>query len=157
MRFDRKLSASYLWRYAIATGAFLTTILLSTGCSHEAAGAIPGATGHAKVIFDKPVALTIDGGSCQVDGKGSVGANFNNQFAFNIGPATVGADALGMSKAPYKGPGTYHKVIITGYVKGKISIGGLGTIVVHSDIQTGTFVTDDGKAAGSWDCGSPLR
>lgn len=157
MKFDRRFRVSYLRRYALATCMFLTMIWLSTGCSHNAAGAIPDTKGQARVIFDKPVALTIDGGSCKVDGKGSVGANFNNQFAFNIGPATIGADALGMSKAPYTGPGTYHKVIITGYVKGKISIGGLGTIVVHPDVQTGSFVTDDGKAAGSWDCGNPLK
>ena len=32
--------------------------------------------------------------------------------------------------------------------------GGLGTIVVNADGHSGTFITKDGKASGSFDCGA---
>lgn len=123
------------------------------------AGCVPGdahaAGGKGSAKLDKPIALAVTGGSCESDGKGDVGANFGNALAFNIGPATVGMPD--MSKAPYKGPGTYRKVIISGYPDKKTVFVGLGTVTVNADRQTGTFATDDGQASGSWDCGAPLQ
>ncbi len=126
---------------------------LGIGCAYGDAQAI--SNGKASAKLDKPVALTVATGSCESDGKGSVGANFGNALAFNIGPATVGMPD--MSKAPYKGPGTYRKVIVSGYPDKKTVFAGLGTVVVNADRQTGTFATDDGKASGSWNCGAPLK
>jgi hypothetical protein len=111
--------------------------------------------GKATAKLDKPFTLAVTGGSCESDGKGNVGAVFGNALAFNIGPATVAMP--GVNKAPYKGPGTYRKVIITGYPDKKILFAGLGTVVVGADRQQGTFATDDGKASGSWNCGAPLE
>ena len=62
-----------------------------------------------------------------------------------------------MNTAPYKGPGAYTKVIISGYPGKGLTFFGLGTVVVNADRRTGTFQTDDGKASGSWDCGEVLK
>jgi hypothetical protein len=128
--------------------------LVLMGCSH---GNTPSTAAKGSATLQKPVALTVTGGGCESDGKGTVGANFGNALAFNIGPGTVGAKALGMSQARFVGPGTYRKVMISGYpAKGKV-FAGLGTVIVNDDRQTGTFATDDGTAAGSWNCGAPLK
>jgi hypothetical protein len=101
--------------------------------------------------------MTVNSGACESDGEGTIGANFGNALAFNIGPKTGGANILKMSTAPYKGSGTYTKVIISGYPEKGHSFLGLGTVVVNGDRKTGTFLTDDGKASGSWDCGEVLK
>lgn len=130
------------------------------GCHNNAASSsgaaeASGAVGSAKI--EKPVELSVPVGGCESDGEGTIGANFNNKLAFNIGPKTGGADMLGMSKAPYKGAGTYTKAMITGFVDAKNSFGGLGMIVFNADRRTGTFATDDGKASGTFDCGEALK
>lgn len=103
------------------------------------------------------MAVAIGDGYCESDGNGSIGANFLNKLAFNIGPATGGAKMLGMDTKPYKGAGTYSKVVVTGFVDPKHSFGLLGTIVVNPDRRTGTFASEDGKASGTWDCGEVLK
>jgi hypothetical protein len=120
-------------------------------------GTVLAASGGAGAKFDKPVSLTIDGGTCESDGKGSIGANFGSALAFDMGPAVIAPPGLNMSRAPYKGPGTYREVIISGYPAKGVVFLDLGTIVVNADRHSGTFATDDGKAAGSWDCGEPLE
>jgi|GEM_PF-1140130 hypothetical protein len=131
--------------------AVLATFLLgAAGAAVQAQAA-----GKAGATLQKPVAITVTGGSCESDGRGSVGANFGNALTFNIGPATVGMP--GMNKEPYRGPGTYRKVIISGYPNKKVIFAGLGTVIVNPDRQSGTFATDDGRASGSWNCGAPLR
>ncbi len=132
-------------------GAVLLAAWIGLGCVPGDAQTMPA--GKATAKLEKPVVLAVSGGTCEDDGKGSIGANFGNALAFNIGPATVGMPE--MSKAPYTGPGTYRKVIISGYPDKKTVFLGLGTVVVNADRRTGTFATDDGKAAGSWDCGAP--
>ncbi|TAM60891.1 hypothetical protein EPN52_04000 [bacterium] len=62
-----------------------------------------------------------------------------------------------MSMAPYRGPGTYRGAMISGYPDKMHPFSGLGTVVVHADRSTGTFVTDDGTAAGTWNCGVVLK
>lgn len=152
---------------AIGTIALVVAALGAWSCSEGHAASAPATPARAAANADasrggatlvKPIALTVSGASCEDDGKGSIGATFGGgTLAFNIGPATVGAAALGMSTAPYKGPGTYTKAIINGYVPKKVGFGGLGTIVVHADRRTGTFATADGTASGTWDCGMVLR
>src|SRR5579875_3792075 len=86
-----------LWPSVKPRGALLAALWLGAGWTLADAPATAGGPGGAKL--DKPMALTVSGGSCESDGKGSVGANFGNALAFNIGPRTVGMPA--MSKAPY--------------------------------------------------------
>lgn len=132
------------------------------GCSHSNSGSSTAAAesssgGNASAKIEKPVALDVPTGFCESDGSGTIGANFNDKVAFNIGPKTGGAAMLGMNTAPYKGAGSYTKVIITGFVDPKNSFGGLGTVTFNADRRTGTFVTDDGKGSGTFDCGSALK
>lgn len=129
--------------------------LAASGCGHGASGALAAASAGAKL--DKPVAMTVNSGSCESDGQGTIGASFAVAMAFNIGPKTGGAAFLKMNMAPYKGPGAYPKVIISGYPDKGHTFFGLGTVVVNADRRTGTFVTDDGTASGSWDCGEQLK
>jgi len=64
------------------------------------------------------------------------------------------------SKAAYTGPGKYRNVIVMVYL-GKTALedtyGGLGTVTVNADSRTGSFVLNDGSAAGTWDCGQSAR
>jgi hypothetical protein len=142
------------WASALAVPATIA-VLIATGCGHAAPGVAAAAGASAKLV--KPVAMSINSGACESDGEGTVGANFGNALAFNIGPKTGGANVLKMNTTPYKGSGTYTKVIISGYPGKGHTFFGLGTVVVKADRRTGTFVTDDGKASGSWDCGEVLK
>src|SRR5215472_40360 len=142
------------WAAALTRPATIAA-LIATGCSHGAPRVAAAANGSAKLV--KPVAMTINSGSCESDGEGTVGANFGNALAFNIGPKTGGASFLKMNTTPYKGPGTYTKVIISGYPGKGHTFFGLGTVVINPDRRTGNFVTDDRNAAGSWDCGEVLK
>ncbi len=67
---------------------------------------------------------------------------------------------MGTSKVKFTGPGTYKNVGVMAYL-GKTALeeayGGLGTITVNPDLHSGSFSTNDGKAAGTWDCGHSLR
>ena len=129
--------------------------LVVSGCGHGVSGVSAAASAGAKL--DRPVAMTINSGSCESDGHGTIGANFRAALAFNIGPKTGGAAFLKMNMAPYRGPGTYTKVIISGYPDKGHTFFGLGTVVVNVDRRTGTFVTDDGAASGAWNCGEQLK
>lgn len=142
-------------RMGVPVQAVAVAAMLLAGCKHGASGG--SATGNASAKMVKPVAMTIDSGSCESDGEGSVGANFASSLAFNIGPKTGGASIMKMNTAPYKGPGTYTEVIVSGYPSKGHAFVGLGTVVVNSDRRTGTFATDDGKASGTWDCGAALK
>jgi hypothetical protein len=128
---------------------------LAVGCGNNAPAVPSKATANARI--DKPVALIVSGGACESDGKGNVGANFDNALSFNIGPATAEGNFLHMDMRPYKGSGTYGEVLISGYPDKRHGFFGLGTIVVHADKTTGTFSTDDGLASGSWNCGERLK
>jgi hypothetical protein len=152
-RCNRRLASRLLSQGAVLRG----TALVAAWCValFAPAAAQTVSLGKATAKLDKPFTFLVSGGSCESDGKGNVGAVFGNALAFNIGPATVAMP--GVNKAPYKGPGTYRKVIITGYPDKKILFAGLGTVVVGADRQQGTFATDDGKASGSWNCGAPLE
>jgi len=141
-------------RSALAHPAAIA-VLIASGCVHGGRQAAAAAKGSAKL--EKPVAMAVNSGSCESDGQGTIGATFGAALAFNIGPKTVGGAFLKMNMAPYKGPGTYTKVILSGYPEKGQSFFGLGTVVVHADRRTGIFATDDGKASGSWDCGEPLK
>lgn len=131
----------------VTIAALFSIVCATSGVAATKAG--------AKLV--KPVAKTIDDGTCESDGQGTIGANFENAVAFNIGPQTGGASVMKMNTAPYKGPGTYTRVIISGYPEKGHSFLGLGTVVVNADRRTGTFATDDGKASGTWDCGEVLK
>jgi hypothetical protein len=77
-------------------------------------------------------------------------------LGFTLGPnPQVGQDAA--HNPPYTGPGHYAHIILAGSTPdGKQSFGDFGTVIINADKQTGTFVTDDGTASGSFDCGFPL-
>ena len=129
-----------------------------------------GGGGGAKV--EKPIAVTLIGARCSSDGKGSIAAFFGpsmpgqaEKLGFNIGPIhfdSVPGVTLPhvSSSAPYHGPGRYTGAPIAGWLVPhdyKTYINDRGVVTVNADRQTGTFATDDGKAAGTWDCGLPLQ
>jgi len=103
--------------------------------------------GGAKV--DKPVSLNISGARCE-SGDGEVGANFANVVSFVISPRMVSPDSR------FTGPGSYHALIVVHPAK-RVSVDGLGTVIVNPDRKSGTFKLDDGRASGSWDCDTPLQ
>ena len=116
------------------------------------------------VTIDRPVAKhrTVTGGICQILSTGTFAASFAPDklptLGFTIGPKAAMAEEMHASLKPFSGPGTYKNVIVAVYL-GKTALvdsyGGLGTVTMNGDGHTGTFVTNDGKASGHFDCGAP--
>jgi hypothetical protein len=112
--------------------------------------------------IDKPKPRTVSGGYCRVLNNetfsGSFGPNRSlPTLALAIGPSAM-SDQLHANKAKFTGPGTYKDEIIAVYL-GKTALEdsyiGLGTVVIHADKHSGTFILNDKSAAGHFDCGAP--
>jgi len=111
-------------------------------------------------IIEKPKPRTVTTGSCKILSDGTLSATWGPadlpMLAFTIGPGAAMADQMHANKAKFAGPGKYQNEILAIYL-GKTALedsyGGLGTIVVNADGHSGTFTTNDSKAAGRFDCG----
>lgn len=111
--------------------------------------------------IDKPETRTVNTGFCRIlsDGtfSGVWGPSNLPTLAFTIGPGAAMANEMHANKAKYMGPGRYENAILTVYL-GKTALedsyGGLGAVVISPDGHSGTFVTNDRKASGHFDCGA---
>ena len=130
--------------------------LITAVASALASAAQPTAT------IQKPKVLTVTGGRCQMKADGTLGVNIGPNaalptLAFTIGPGAFMAEQLHANKAKFTGPGKYVNEIIALYL-GKTALEdsyiGLGTVTVAADNQSGTFALNDGKAAGTFNCGA---
>jgi len=125
-----------------------------------AAGSL-GPASPPTATIEKPKPRTVTTGGCRIlsDGtfSGTWGPSALPTLAFTIGPGATMADAMHASKVKFTGPGKYPDEILAIYL-GKTALedsyGGLGTIAVNADGHSGTFITKDGKASGSFDCGA---
>lgn len=115
----------------------------------------------ASVTIETPKARTVTGGTCRILSTGTFigawGPADLPTLSFAIGPHTAMSDEMHASKAPFKGPGRYPNEIVAIYLGATAlvdSFGGLGTVVFNADGHSGTFVTNDGKASGHFDCGA---
>src|ERR1700753_17817 len=74
-----------------------------------------------------------------------------------LAPAPSWPIQMHANKAKFAGPGRYANEIVAVYL-GKTAMEdsymGLGTVTVAADGKSGTFALNDGKAAGSFDCGA---
>jgi hypothetical protein len=122
----------------------------------------PLARAQAKATIQKPKTLTVTGGRCQLKADGTLGVNIGPDaamptLAFTIGPGAFMADQMHANKAKFSGPGKYANEIVAVYL-GKTALEdsymGLGTVTVAADGKSGTFELNDGKAAGTFDCGA---
>ena len=122
----------------------------------------PLAGAQAKVAIEKPKTLTASGGHCLLKANGTLGVNIGPNaamptLALTIGPGAFMADQMHANKAKFAGPGRYDNEIVAVYL-GKTALEdsyvGLGTVTVAADGKSGTFALNDGKAAGSFDCGA---
>jgi hypothetical protein len=114
--------------------------------------------------IQKPKAQTVTGGICRITEDGStLGVNIGPNaampaLAFTVGPRAAMADALHANKAKFAGPGKYINEVMALYL-GKTALEdsylGLGTVTIAADGKSGTFALNDGKAAGTFDCGAP--
>jgi len=121
----------------------------------------PVARAQAKVTIQKPKIVTATGGRCLLKADGTLGVNIGPNvamptLAFTIGPGAFMADQMHANKAKFVGPGKYDNEIVAVYL-GRTALEdsymGLGTVTVAADGKSGTFALNDGKAAGSFDCG----
>jgi len=141
-----------------ALAAAATAFALCLGARSASAQALRP---HASVTIEKPKSRTVDGGSCRILSDGTFSATFPPDalptLGFTIGPKATMAAEMHANLAPFKGPGTYKDEILMVYL-GKTardeSYGGLGTVTINPDGHTGSFTTQDGKAAGHFDCGA---
>jgi hypothetical protein len=110
----------------------------------------------------KPQARTVTGGSCRVTTDGLLGVNIGPSpalptVALAIGPGPM-SDTMHANRQKFTGPGTYANEVIAVYL-GKTALDdayiGLGTVTIAADGKSGTFALNDGKAAGTFDCGAP--
>jgi len=122
----------------------------------------PLARAQAKATIQKPKAITVTSGRCLLKADGTLGVNIGPNptmptLAFTIGPGAFMADQMHANKAIFAGTGKYDNEIIAVYL-GKTatedSYMGLGTVTVAADGKSGTFSLNDGKAAGTFDCGA---
>jgi hypothetical protein len=122
----------------------------------------PLAGAQAKATIEKPKTLAVTGGRCLLKADGTLGVNIGPNapmptLAFTIGPGTFMADQMHANKAKFAGPGKYANEIVAVYL-GKTALEdsymGLGTVNVAGDGKSGTFALNDGKAAGTFDCGA---
>jgi hypothetical protein len=133
----------------------VTAFVLSGAFALAYAAAQPSAT------IEKPRARTVNTGFCKILSDGTFTGNWGPStlptLAFTIGPGATMADQMHASKAKYNGPGRYTNEIIAVYL-GKTALedsyGGLGTVTIAAEGRSGTFVLNDGKALGRFDCGA---
>jgi hypothetical protein len=124
----------------------------------------PLAAAAPTATIQKPKAQTVTGGICRLTDDGStLGVNIGPSaslptLALTVGPRAGMADALHANMAKFAGPGKYANEIIALYL-GKTALEdsylGLGTVTVAADGKSGSFALNDGKAAGTFDCGGP--
>jgi len=136
---------------------------LSAACGVSATAAAQGAAA-ASATIEKPKARTAANGFCRILSDGTLTANWGRSdlplLAFTIGPKATMAKEMHASLAPFAGSGRYTNEIIAVYLGNTAlvdSYGGLGTITFNPDGHSGTFKTNDGKAAGHFDCGTPPK
>jgi len=112
--------------------------------------------------IQKPKAQTVTGGMCRLKADGTLGVNIGPNaamptLALTIGPGAFMADQLHANKAKFTGAGKYANEIVAVYL-GKTatedSYIGLGTVTIAADGKSGTFQLNDGKASGTFDCGT---
>ena len=128
-----------------------------------AVAAAPLAAATPTATIQKPKAQTVTGGICRLTDDGStlgvdIGGNATMPtLALTIGPRSAMADALHANMAKFAGAGKYANEIIALYL-GKTALEdsymGLGTVTIAPDGKSGTFALNDGKAAGTFDCGA---
>lgn len=151
-----------MWRDSARHLAWITGAFVVGSFVVPRAGAQGTPAPSARIV--KPKARQVTGGRCLNDQHGTLGGVFGPSalppLAFTIGPRSAMADQMHASKAPFTGPGTYRNVIVMVYL-GRTALddtyGGLGTVTVNADNRTGSFTLNDGKAAGTWDCGHAVR
>jgi hypothetical protein len=124
----------------------------------------PLAAAAPTATIQKPKAQTVTGGICRLTADGStLGVNIGPNaampaLALTVGPRAAMADALHANTAKFAGPGKYANEIMALYL-GKTpledSYMGLGTVTIAADGKSGSFALNDGKAAGTFDCGAP--
>ena len=125
------------------------------------AWAAVAAAADATVTIEKPKPRSVTGGGCRIlsDGtfSGTWGPAALPTLAFTIGPGATMADQMHANKAKFTGPGRYANEIIAVYL-GKTALEdsymGLGTVFISANGHSGTFLLNDGKASGRFDCGA---
>jgi hypothetical protein len=113
--------------------------------------------------IQKPKAQTVSGGTCRLTDDGStLGVNIGPNaalpaVALTIGPRSAMADQMHANKTKFAGAGKYDHEMIALYL-GKTALEdsyiGLGTVTIAADGKSGSFALDDGKASGTFDCGT---
>jgi hypothetical protein len=122
------------------------------------------AAAQPTVAIQKPTRQNASGGICRISADGTtLGVNIGPNsalpvLALTVGPGAAMADALHANKAKFAGPGRYQNEIVAVYL-GKTALEdsylGLGTVTIAADGKSGTFVLNDGKASGTFDCAAP--
>jgi hypothetical protein len=133
------------------------TCVLSASAAAQSAPA-------ASVTIEKPKSRSATNGTCRILDDGTLAASWGRSdlplLGFTIGPKATMAKEMHASTAPFAGPGTYPNEIMAVYLGNTAlvdSYGGLGTVTINPDGHSGTFRTNDGKAAGHFDCGAPPK
>jgi hypothetical protein len=115
----------------------------------------------ASVTIEKPKARSAATGSCRILSDGTMSGTWGRSdlpmLAFSIGPKATMAKEMHASLAPFTGPGRYPNEIVAVYLGATAlvdSYAGLGTVTINADGHSGSFVLNDGKASGHFDCGA---
>jgi hypothetical protein len=133
-------------------------------CVLAVAAIVPLLATPPTATIQKPKPQTVSGGICRLTDDGStLGVNIGPNaalpaVALTIGPRAAMADQMHANKAKFAGSGKYGNEMIALYL-GKTALEdsyiGLGTVTIAADGKSGSFALNDGKAAGTFDCGAP--
>ena len=120
------------------------------------------AAAQPTATITKPKSITVTGGVCRVKDDGTLGVNIGPNasmptLALTVGPGAFMAKEMHANLAKFAGPGTYQHEVMALYL-GKTALEdaymGLGSVTIHADGKSGSFALNDGKAAGTFDCGA---
>lgn len=159
-------------QYSFILGLSFAVLLFITGCNKAQSPSDQSVLGSMQsaatataggVRIEKPFQRQFSGAECYRgigSTAGNVGFGFPNRsdriLAFSLGPLPDGHSPGQENNKPYNGAGTYPNIGIVLKSPDGIPIVGFGTVTVNPDLQTGSFVFNDGKASGTWDCGHKL-
>jgi hypothetical protein len=120
------------------------------------------AAAQPTATITKPKSITVSGGQCRIKDDGTLGVNVGPNaamptLALTIGPGAFMAKEMHANVAKFTGPGKYQNELMALYL-GKTATEdvyvGLGTVTINTDGKSGSFALNDGKGAGSFDCGA---
>lgn len=152
-----------------ACTASATTGMSGSSASNSQSASTSASSGVGGAHITKPFDRAVTGAQCYAGtntNKGKAAYGFPDRnltsaaLSFTLGPLTDGSSPGQEKNAPYTGAGSYTNIGIVVRSEGGQSLIGYGTVIVNSNLRTGSFkftATDGSGVEGTWDCGRAVN